>query len=202
MRLGVSRYGRIADSSAETSVITSSLKWWRAVLHSRAGHTRFSRLHVRAYTHARMHIRTHSPTHITCEDVGGFLVSVSWLAVVRYVGGMGWYKWSVWARRRDRRVWKGREGDTGNGGGGGGSGGGYDVESGGWGLESGIDASRRGPMPARTFELTPPRYIALPPLREGMRREGRLQRLSPRATLTFRIHAPGATPMICLRWRR
>jgi len=26
MRLGVSRYGRIADSSAETSVITSSLK--------------------------------------------------------------------------------------------------------------------------------------------------------------------------------
>lgn len=37
-------------------------------------------------------------------------------------------------------------------------------------MESGIDASRRGPMPARTFELTPPRYIALRGEGKGWRR--------------------------------
>lgn len=42
-------------------------------------------------------------------------------------------------------------------------------------------------------------YSPSAPIRGGMRREGRLQRLSPRATLTFRIRAPGAMPMICLR---
>lgn len=57
-------------------------------------------------------------------------------------------------------------------------------------MESGIDASRRGPMPARTFELTPPRYIAL----RGEGREedgasGTLQRLSP---LTPRADLPNS----------
>lgn len=78
-------------------------------------------------------------------------------------------------------------------------------------MESGIDASRRGPMPARTFELTPPRYIALPPLREkGRGKRGMLQRLSfhhrpltpssrrPLTPCADLPKAPGATPMICL----
>lgn len=80
-----------------------------------------------------------------------------------------------------QEAWKGREGNArgggGNGGGGSGSGSegaqgengaaerGYDVERAeGERWKAGIDASRRGPMPARTFELTPPRYMAFPPL--------------------------------------
>lgn len=73
-------------------------------------------------------------------------------------------------------------------------------------MESGIDASRRGPMPARTFELTPPRYIALrgEGIEEGEDRMGRVgcynaSRPLRYAMLTFRTRAPGATPMICLR---